>query len=106
MATDHDMPTRSVLPIPDRQYTGLTTYDAKDPDTSYPPIQPLRPPAGAPNVLIVGDSFSGYMRPFFDATFNSVTIKFNSDPFPAEDIRQQRPALVVYELAERLLGYR
>ena len=44
---------REVLPIPDRQPTGLTTYDAKDPDTSFPPIEPLRPPAGAPNVLIV-----------------------------------------------------
>ena len=32
---------------------GLTTYDAKDPDTKYPPIEPLRPPKGAPNVLIV-----------------------------------------------------
>jgi len=44
---------RSVLPIPDREYVGLTTYDAKDPDTSFPPIEPLRPPEGAPNVLIV-----------------------------------------------------
>ena len=35
------------------QYVGLTTYDAKDPNTKYPPITPLRPPAGAPNVLIV-----------------------------------------------------
>jgi hypothetical protein len=42
-----------VLPIPDIPPVGLTTYDAKDPDTSYPPIVPLRPPAGAPNVLIV-----------------------------------------------------
>jgi len=31
----------------------LTTYDAKDPDTSFPPIKPLRPPEGAPNVLVV-----------------------------------------------------
>jgi hypothetical protein len=23
---------------------GLTTYDAKDPDTSYPPIRDVRPP--------------------------------------------------------------
>ena len=45
--------SRSALPIPDREHTGLTTYDAKDPDTSFPPIEPLRPPAGAPNVLIV-----------------------------------------------------
>jgi hypothetical protein len=44
---------RSILPIPDRQYVGLTTYDAKDPDTKFPPIEPLRPPQGAPNVLII-----------------------------------------------------
>jgi len=44
---------RSILPIPDPQHVGLTTYDAKDPDTKFPPIVPLRPPAGAPNVLIV-----------------------------------------------------
>ncbi len=28
------------------------TYDAKDPDNKYPPIQELRPPEGAPNVVI------------------------------------------------------
>src|SRR5436190_13203421 len=44
---------RTVLPIPGAQHVGLTTYDAKDPDTRYPPIVPLRPPAGAPNVLII-----------------------------------------------------
>src|SRR5215469_7112325 len=44
---------RSVLPIPDVPRTGLTTYDAKDPDTKYPPIRDLRPPQGAPNVLII-----------------------------------------------------
>src|SRR6202166_1159024 len=44
---------RTVLPIPDRPRTGLITYDAKDPDTKYPPITQLRPPKGAPNVLIV-----------------------------------------------------
>ena len=44
---------RQLLPIPDRQHVGLTTYDAKDPDTSFPPIVPLRPPAGAPNVLVI-----------------------------------------------------
>ena len=44
---------RTVLPIPDRPRTGLTTYDAKDPATSFAPIEPLRPPKGAPNVLLV-----------------------------------------------------
>jgi arylsulfatase len=32
---------------------GLTTYDAKDPETSFPPIEPVRPPEGAPNVVLV-----------------------------------------------------
>jgi arylsulfatase len=41
------------LPIPDRPFAGLVTYDAKSPDTSFPPIEPLRPPEGAPNVLLV-----------------------------------------------------
>src|SRR5215510_13427637 len=44
---------RDVLPIPDRQPVGLTTFDAKDPATSFAAIEPLRPPTGAPNVLIV-----------------------------------------------------
>ncbi|MBW0018192.1 MAG: arylsulfatase, partial [Mycobacterium sp.] len=44
---------RQTLPIPDHKHVGLTTYDAKDPNTKYPPITMLRPPQGAPNVLIV-----------------------------------------------------
>jgi arylsulfatase A-like enzyme len=52
MAQD-EQPGRDVLPIPDRPYEGLITYDAKDPDTSFPPIKPLRPPEGAPNVLVI-----------------------------------------------------
>jgi arylsulfatase A-like enzyme len=44
---------REHLPIPDAKHVGLTTYDAKDPNTKYPPITMLRPPTGAPNVLIV-----------------------------------------------------
>ena len=50
---DEHVGGRTILPIPDRQHIGLLTYDAKDPDTSFPPIEPLLPPAGAPNVLIV-----------------------------------------------------
>jgi arylsulfatase len=53
MPSEPDQIQRDVLPIPDRAYAGPVTYDAKDPDTSYPPIEPLRPPAGAPNVLVV-----------------------------------------------------
>ena len=48
-----DRHARTMLPIPDRPAFGLTTYDAKDPDTAYPPIGPLLPPEDAPNVLII-----------------------------------------------------
>jgi arylsulfatase len=45
--------SRGILPIPDQKHIGLTTYDAKDPETKFPPIEQLRPPKSAPNVLIV-----------------------------------------------------
>ena len=44
---------RDVLPIPDRPYEGELPLDAKDPAATFPPIEPLLPPAGAPNVLVV-----------------------------------------------------
>jgi arylsulfatase len=44
---------RDHLPIPDQTYAGPVYEDAKDPEARFPPIEPLRPPAGAPNVLIV-----------------------------------------------------
>jgi arylsulfatase A-like enzyme len=44
---------RAMLPVPDIQPPGLTTYDARNPETHYRKIEPLRPPKGAPNVLIV-----------------------------------------------------
>ncbi len=43
---------RSVLPIPDQPSFGLVTYDARDPDTKFPPIEPLRAPPGAPSVVV------------------------------------------------------
>ncbi len=51
--SNQDKLQRSILPIPDRKHVGVTTYNAKDPDTKFPPIEQLRPPKGAPNVLIV-----------------------------------------------------
>jgi arylsulfatase len=51
--SDIDRLDRTHLPIPDPHWVGLTTYDAKDPDTRFPPIQQVRPPDSAPNVLII-----------------------------------------------------
>ena len=50
---DQDKIQRTVLPIPDQPRNGLITYDAKDPETKFPPITQLRPPKGAPNVLLI-----------------------------------------------------
>ena len=49
----NDSISRSNLPIPDRPRTGLITYDAKDPETKFRPIEQLRPPTGAPNILLI-----------------------------------------------------
>jgi hypothetical protein len=48
-----DTVPRSVLPVPDQGRTGLITYDAKDPESKYPTIRQMRPPKGAPNVLVI-----------------------------------------------------
>jgi arylsulfatase len=48
-----DTVPRHILPIPDVPPVALTTFDAKDPATKFPPIRPVRPPAGAPNVLVI-----------------------------------------------------
>jgi hypothetical protein len=53
MADQRDDRPRTVLRIPDKPRQGLVTYDAKDPDTKYPAIEQLRPPKGAPNVLVI-----------------------------------------------------
>ena len=52
-ANPNDSVQRSVLPIPDVAPDSLTTYSAKDPATKFPPIRELRPPTGAPNVLVI-----------------------------------------------------
>ncbi|MGH3102193.1 MAG: hypothetical protein ACRDPU_14500, partial [Thermoleophilia bacterium] len=44
---------RDVLPIPDPQVPPLDVMDARDPAATFPPIEPLRPPEGAPNVLVI-----------------------------------------------------
>ncbi len=46
-------PSRTRLPIPSAPRRGLVTYNAKDPDTSYPRIEQVSPPEGAPNILVI-----------------------------------------------------
>jgi arylsulfatase A-like enzyme len=44
---------RQVLPIPRTPFDGPLPSDARDPGASFPPIERLRPPVGAPNVLVI-----------------------------------------------------
>lgn len=44
---------RELLPIPDRPYVGPTVHAVTDSPAKYPLIEPLRPPRGAPNILLV-----------------------------------------------------
>ena len=48
-----DQTSREQLPVPDRAFEGTLPFDARDPEASFPPIKPLQPPAGAPNVLVI-----------------------------------------------------
>ncbi len=52
MSTD-DTKHRSHLPMPNTSRSQFIAYDAKDPDSKFPPIEELRPPKGAPNVLVI-----------------------------------------------------
>ena len=60
MSAQRDERPRTTLPIPDVQHVGLTTYDAKDPDTKFPRIEPLLPPKGAPNIIVILIDDVGY----------------------------------------------
>ncbi|SEN80245.1 arylsulfatase [Gemmobacter aquatilis] len=50
---DQDKKIRTHLPMRNVARQRHITYDARDPDTSFPPIELLRPPKGAPNVLVI-----------------------------------------------------
>lgn len=43
-----DKKNRSHLPMPNTQRPTLITFDAKDPDSKFPPIEQLRPPQAPP----------------------------------------------------------
>jgi arylsulfatase A-like enzyme len=48
-----DTKHRSHLPMPNTVRPKSIMYDAKDPNAHNPPIEQLRPPEGAPNVLLI-----------------------------------------------------
>ena len=78
---------RTVLPIPDQARVGLITYDAKDPETKFPPIEQLRPPQGAPNVLIILLDDAGFGS---SSAFGGPCQTPNAEKLAAEGLKYNR----------------
>src|SRR5271156_2604409 len=79
--------SRDVLPIPDRPYQGLRPFNARDPAAKFPPIEPIRPPAGAPNVLVVLLDDVGFGAA---TTFGGVIRTPTADRLAANGLRYSR----------------
>ena len=86
MSNNNNLP-RTSLPIPDPPVTGLITYDAKDPDTKFAPISQLRPPDGAPNVLIVLIDDAGFGS---SSAFGGPCQTPNAEKLAAEGLKYNR----------------
>ena len=87
MTTPNSNEARTVLPIPDAPRTGPITYDAKDPETRFPPIERLRPPDGAPNILIVLLDDVGFGA---SSAFGGPCRTPNADALAAQGLRYNR----------------
>ncbi|MQA61866.1 MAG: sulfatase-like hydrolase/transferase [Actinophytocola sp.] len=55
--------SREHLPIPDAPARPATSLDVRDQRPAYEPVQPLRPPEGAPNVVVVLIDDMGFGAP-------------------------------------------
>src|SRR5271168_4782187 len=82
-----DAAARIVLPVPDLPHVGTVTYDAKDPDASFPALSPLRPPSGAPNVLLILLDDVGFGA---SATFGGPVATPTADRLAAGGLRYRR----------------
>ena len=51
--SSEDTKHRSHLPMSNTGRPRFIAYDARDPDSRFPPIEQLRPPKGAPTVLVI-----------------------------------------------------
>ena len=81
--------SRAILPIPDahQPYPGLVTYDAKDPATAFLPIRQIRPPTGAPNVLVILLDDAGFAA---SSAFGGVIETPTADRLAAGGLRYTR----------------
>jgi arylsulfatase len=61
MAQNPEVTGREILPVPDRPSKGKMALDARN--AEFPAIKPLRPPEGAPNVVVVLIDDMGFGAP-------------------------------------------
>src|ERR1700688_1243662 len=85
--SSEDKKHRSHLPIATPERTGFVAYDAKDPDSKFPPIEQLRPPKGAPNVLVVLLDDVGFAA---SSTFGGPCQTSNFDKLAAGGLKYNR----------------
>jgi arylsulfatase A-like enzyme len=85
--SDNDKKHRSHLPMPNTVRPKLVTYDAKDPDAENPPIEQLRPPKGAPNVLVVLVDDAGFGA---SSAFGGPCRTPNAEKLAAEGLKYNR----------------
>jgi arylsulfatase len=78
---------RSHLPLPNTVHPKVITYDAKDPDTRNPPIAQLRPPEGAPNVLVILIDDAGFGS---SSAFGGPCQTPNAERLAAEGLKYNR----------------
>src|SRR5208337_901967 len=82
-----DKKHRSHLPMATPERSGLVTYDAKDPDSKFPPIEQLRPPKGAPNVLIILIDDAGFGS---SSAFGGLCLTPNAEKLAARGLKFNR----------------
>lgn len=82
-----DRKPRTHLPMRNTAPARFVSYDAKDPDTVTTPIEQLRPPEGAPNVLIVLIDDCGFGAP---STFGGPCATPFADKLAAGGLRYNR----------------
>ncbi|MDA0236152.1 MAG: arylsulfatase, partial [Proteobacteria bacterium] len=82
-----DNKPRTHLPMRNTAPARFVNYDAKDPDTVTTPIEQLRPPEGAPNVLIVLIDDCGFGAP---STFGGPCATPFADKLAAGGLRYNR----------------
>ncbi len=75
------------LPMSNTKRMSTITYDAKDPATQLPPIPEVRPPKGAPNVLIVLIDDAGFGA---SATFGGPCRTPNLEKLAGRGLRYNR----------------